>query len=150
MTRARDNGESCQVHCPTCGCTSMHPESAFTRVGNCPWWREGPYSGTEFRSVTLAPGEDLGDALVCILRGTCGHRWELVLQPHEGTLRVLVNVLEDGPGVGADTEDYQEFNARLAREAETAREKARQRMREFRQTQEAERRRCNREIAEMN
>jgi len=79
--------------CPICGFEFTHVQAVYTLLGGDE--SEGLYRGS-YLVARETPYRR--DALAVRISGECGHRWDLVLQQHEGNTLIRVDVLEKMTG----------------------------------------------------
>ena len=81
------------LRCPICGDTYSHAQAVYTLLGGGE--SAGLYRGSHL--VARETPEDRDAIAVRVYGETCGHRWDVVFQQHEGQTFVRLDVLQDGP-----------------------------------------------------
>lgn len=80
----------CVLRCPVCRDAFTHVQAVYTLLGGDE--SDGLYRGSHLVARETAYRRD---ALAVRVHGeTCGHRWDLVFQQHQGQTLVRIDVLE--------------------------------------------------------
>ena len=90
------------LRCPVCGDNFSHAQGVFTLLGgssSC-----GLYRGSHL--IARESGYDRDAIAVRVHGETCGHRWDVVFQQHEGQTLLEVHVLDPKSGPGMKERRY--------------------------------------------